>query len=68
MVVKELKPHLLAIYARELADLFNSFYHFEPVLKSEGLTRKSRLTLVKATQNTLGEALESLGIDAPRTM
>jgi len=68
MVVRELKPHLLAIYARELADLFNSFYHFEPVLRSEGVTRKSRLTLVKATQNTLGEALESLGIDATRTM
>ena len=68
MVVRELKPHLLAIYARELADLFNSFYHYEPVLKSEGVTRQSRLTLVKATQNTLAEALESLGIDAPRTM
>lgn len=68
MVVNELRPHLLAIYARELADLFNSFYHFEPVLKSEGVTRNSRLTLVKATQNTLEEALESLGIDALRTM
>ncbi len=67
-VVRELKPHLLAAYARELADLFNAFYHFEPVLKSEGITRRSRLTLVKATQNTLAEALQTLGIDALRTM
>ena len=67
-VAKELKPHLLATYARDLADLFNAFYHFEPVLKSEGITRASRLTLVKATQNTLQEALETLGIDALRTM
>ncbi len=67
-VVTELKPHLLAAYARELADLFNAFYHFEPVIKSEGTTRQSRLTLVKAVKNTLKEALETLGINAIRTM
>ncbi|MDR2854780.1 MAG: arginine--tRNA ligase [Methanomicrobiales archaeon] len=62
-VVSDSRPHLLAIYARELADLFNSFYHAEPVLKSEGITRESRLALVAATQNTLQEALLTLGID-----
>ena len=62
-VVSDSRPHLLAIYARELADLFNSFYHAEPVLKSEGITRESRLALVAATQNTLHEALLTLGID-----
>jgi arginyl-tRNA synthetase len=67
-VVSDLRPHLLAIYAREVADTFNSFYHFEPVLKSEGKVRDRRLTLVKAVQNTLKEALETLGIDAVRTM
>jgi len=67
-VVEELRPHVLAIYARELADEFNSFYHFEPVLKSEGEVRTRRLTLVKAVRNTLKEALETLGIDAVRTM
>ncbi|AGB03824.1 arginine--tRNA ligase [Methanoregula formicica] len=67
-VVAELRPNLLAIYARELADTFNSFYHFEQVLKSEGKVRDRRLTLVKAVQNTLKEALETLGIDAIRSM
>jgi arginyl-tRNA synthetase len=66
--VEELRPHLLATYARELADLFNTFYHFEPVLRAEGTTRDSRLTLVRAAQNTLKEALETLGIDALATM
>ncbi len=66
--VEELRPHLLATYARELADLFNTFYHFEPVLRAGGRTRDSRLTLVKAAQNTLKEALETLGIDALATM
>jgi arginyl-tRNA synthetase len=66
--VNELKPHLVATYARELADLFNVFYQFEPVLKSEGETRQSRLTLVLATKNTLSEALSTLGIEALATM
>lgn len=66
--VEELRPHLIATYARELADLFNTFYHFEPVLRAEGPTRDARLTLVRATQNTLKEALETLGIDALATM
>ena len=67
-VIAELRPHILATYSRELADVFNSFYHFDPVLKSEGKVRDRRLTLVKAAQNTLKESLETLGIDAIRTM
>ncbi|MCX6693920.1 MAG: arginine--tRNA ligase [Methanomicrobiales archaeon] len=63
-----LRPGLLAVYARELADHFNAFYQFEPVLGSEGATRESRITLVRAAQNTLHEALETLGIDALRSM
>ncbi|KLK88451.1 arginyl-tRNA synthetase [Methanoculleus sediminis] len=66
--VQELRPHLLAAYARELADLFNAFYHYDPVLKSEGETRSSRLALVDAVRNTLQESLETLGIDALRSM
>ena len=67
-IVAELHPHILATYSRELADTFNTFYHFEPVLKSEGKIRDRRLTLVRAVQNTLKEALETLGIDAISTM
>ncbi len=66
--VEELRPHLLASYARELADLFNAFYHYDPVLKSEGETRNSRLALVDAVRNTLQESLTTLGIDALRSM
>jgi arginyl-tRNA synthetase len=67
-IVAELHPHILATYARELADTFNTFYHYEQVLKSEGKIRDRRLTLVRAVQNTLKEALETLGIDAISTM
>ncbi|MGE5832684.1 MAG: arginine--tRNA ligase [Methanomicrobiales archaeon] len=67
-VTLELRPHLLASYVHELANLWNTFYQHVPVLKSEGVTRESRLTLVTATANTLSEALLTLGIDALDTM
>ncbi|WFN36156.1 arginine--tRNA ligase [Methanomicrobium antiquum] len=67
-ISRDLRPHVLAIYARELADLFNTFYRYNPVLKEEGKLRDSRLTIVKAAQNTLHEALLTLGIDAVRSM
>lgn len=67
-VVTDLRPHLLATYIRDVADLFNSFYRFVPVLKAEGRLRDARLCLVDATRNTLREALQTLGIDALESM
>jgi len=67
-VVTELRPHLLAVYVRDLADLFNSFYRFDPVLKAEGKIRDARLTLVDACRNTLYQALNVLGIEALESM
>jgi len=67
-VVMELRPHLLAVYVRDLADLFNSFYRFDPVLKAEGNVRDARLTLVDACRNTLYQALNVLGIEALESM
>jgi arginyl-tRNA synthetase len=67
-IVTELRPHLLTTYVRDLADLFNSFYRFLPVLKSEGRIRDARLTLVDASRNTLAAALDVLGIEALESM
>lgn len=67
-VTTELKPSYLAIYARDLADLFNAFYHAEPVLRAPEGERDGRLTLVLAARKTLKSALETLGIDAVSSM
>jgi arginyl-tRNA synthetase len=53
--------HALAGYAHDLADQFNRFYHAVPVLRS-GDERASRVALVAAVRQTLGNALELLGI------
>ena len=53
--------HSVAGYAHDLADQFNRFYHAVPVLRS-GEERGSRVALVAAARQTLGNALDLLGI------
>jgi arginyl-tRNA synthetase len=66
---RELKPNLLAIYARELADSFNQFYRFVPVLSAEPAEfRAARLALVECSRIVLANALDTLGIIAPESM
>lgn len=59
--------HTVAQYAHEVADQFNRFYHAVPVLKSEA-ERPSRIALVAAARQTLGNALDLLGVPRLETM
>ena len=61
--------HVQAIagYAHDLADQFNRFYHAVPVLRS-GAERESRIALVAAVRQTLGNALDLLGVERLETM
>lgn len=65
---RELKPHHLATYARELAESFNLFYHYSPVLDAAPELREARMALARAARNALRTTLETLGISALETM
>lgn len=65
---RDLKPNILAIYARELADAFNQFYRYVPVLDAEPEFRAARLALVDCSRIVLANALDTLGITAPESM
>ncbi|GAA0304240.1 arginine--tRNA ligase [Halarchaeum salinum] len=67
---KDLKPHQIATFAREYADAFNTFYRECPVLADDvdPALRGARLALVASARNTLANALDVLGIDAPSSM
>ncbi|MFC1637654.1 arginine--tRNA ligase [Candidatus Margulisiibacteriota bacterium] len=56
-------PHRITEYAKELGTVFHSFYEQCRVLGDP-----ARLFLVKATQITLRNTLELLGINAPESM
>jgi len=69
LAARELKPHVLAIYARELADAFNQFYRFVPVIAAEDENvRAARLALVDCARIVLANSLDTLGIAAPESM
>jgi arginyl-tRNA synthetase len=54
--------HTVAVYAHDLAEAFNRFYQSTPVLKA-GAERESRLALVAATRQALGNTLGLLGLE-----
>ncbi len=68
LVLADFRPNLLANYLYELATTFHAFYEACPVLKSEGVTRASRLALYGLTARTLRTGLHLLGIHCPERM
>lgn len=67
-VLEELRPNVLASYLLELARAYHSFFQSCPVLKSEGATKGSRLTLCESTARVLRLGLGLLGIGVPEKM
>jgi arginyl-tRNA synthetase len=63
------ETHRLPQYARELADIFHSFYNACRVIDEEYSERTaSRLALVRATKITLADTLNLCGVSAPEKM
>ncbi|TRZ79736.1 MAG: arginine--tRNA ligase [Nitrosopumilales archaeon] len=66
---KNLSPKVIAKYCYQLAVSFNTFYEHVKVLTAESESLiNARLCLVYSFKETLGKALELLGIDAPSRM
>ena len=67
--VKNLSPKIIAKYCYQLAVSFNTFYEHVKVLTAESESLiNARLCLVYSFKETLGKALDLLGIDAPSRM
>ena len=67
-VLGDFRPNLLAQYLYELADTFHSFYEACPVLRSEGVTRNTRLVLCELASWVLQRGLDLLGIQTTERM
>ncbi len=61
-------PHRLVQYIYQLAALFHSYYNSEPIIQKERLFALERLALVKAAQIVLQDALNLIGVSAPKHM
>jgi arginyl-tRNA synthetase len=65
---RELAPHALAFYLRELAAEFHSYYNAERILVEDEALRLARLALGAAVRQTLANGLALLGVSAPEKM
>lgn len=66
---KQRAPHKITNYIQKLAQLFHSFYNDCYVIDEENKELSSqRLALVKASQMTLKNALNLVGVSAPEKM
>ena len=64
----ERKPHIVAKFARELAEAFNQFYRDCAVIHAPPPLREARLCLVACVKQVLSISLNLLGIEAPEEM
>jgi len=66
---RQLAPHTLVAYAKDVAQDFTGFYHSSPVLKADTPELvQARLALCEASKKVLKTVLNLLGIDAPDSM
>ena len=65
---RELAPHQVAFYLRELAGEFHSYYNAERVLVPELPVKIARIALIVAVRRVLANGLALLGVSAPQKM
>lgn len=68
IAARDLAPHLICVYLKELAASFHAFYNADRVLVEDEALRNSRLALLLATRRVLANGLEVLGVSAPERM
>ena len=66
---RQLEPHGVANYLRELAAAFHGFYNAHKMVdESQPDQSLARLALAEATRQVIANGLELLGVSAPETM
>jgi arginyl-tRNA synthetase len=65
---RDLAPHVIAFYLRELAAGFHSYYNSTRILVDEEAVRLARLALAGAVRQVLRNGLALLGVSAPEKM
>ncbi|HVY05792.1 MAG TPA: arginine--tRNA ligase [Burkholderiales bacterium] len=65
---KDLAPHQVAFYLKDLAALFHSYYNATRFLVDEENVRLARLALAAAVRQVLRNGLAILGVGAPEKM
>jgi arginyl-tRNA synthetase len=65
---RELAPHMVAFYLKDLAADFHSYYNAERMLVDDAELRDARMALVAAVRQTIRNGLAILGVSCPQSM
>jgi arginyl-tRNA synthetase len=65
---RDLAPHQMAFFLKELAALFHSYYNSTRLLVDDAATKLARLALAAAVREVLRNGLHVLGVSAPQKM
>jgi arginyl-tRNA synthetase len=68
LAARELAPHRVTFFLKELAAEFHSYYNAEQFLVDDPALRRARLALVVATGQVVRSGLAVLGVGAPEKM
>ena len=68
LAARELAPHLITFYLKELAAEFHSYYNAEQFLVEDETLRRARLALVVAAGQGVSNGRAILGVSAPVRM
>ncbi len=65
---RELSPHQIAYYLKDLAGDLHTYYNAEKFLVEDEALKLARLSLITATRQVLSSGLAILGVSAPEKM
>ena len=65
---RELAPHLIAFYLKDLAGEFHGWYNAERMLVDDVVLRDARVALASAVRQTIRNGLSILGVSCPESM
>ena len=65
---RDLAPHDVAFYLRDVASAFHTYYAAERFLVDDPALAAARLALLVATRQVLANGLGVLGVSAPQKM
>ena len=65
---RELAPHQLAYYLKDLAADFHAFYNAERVLVDDAELQSARMALLEAVRTVLRRGMALIGVSAPERL
>ncbi|TXI33323.1 MAG: arginine--tRNA ligase, partial [Ottowia sp.] len=65
---RDLAPHMIAFYLKDLAGEFHGWYNAERMLVDDAALRDARVALAAAVRQTIRNGMAILGVSCPESM